>query len=278
MIAKTQRRQDAEKQRKIIFMVHSELDIGGKVCLVTGGTSGIGKAIALGFAKAGAVVMAGSTNPEKVSAMKSELGGKHDAVRLDVADEKSVREAVDATVKKFGRLDAVVNAAGVIKKQPSLEMPAAEFERIVRINLVGNFIVAQAAGRVMKDQTPDRKGLRGAIVNIASLNSFISLSEVLAYACSKSGVMGLTRGLANEWAQYGIRVNGIAPGVFPTDLNRPLIEGTPRGDWLKKHTPMGRFGDANELVGAAIYLISDSASYTSGETIIVDGGFLARGV
>jgi NAD(P)-dependent dehydrogenase (short-subunit alcohol dehydrogenase family) len=259
-------------------MVHSEMDIGGKICLVTGGTSGIGRAIALGFAKAGAIVMAGSSNPEKVSAMKSELGGKHDAVRLDVSDEKSVKDAVEATVKKFGRLDAVVNAAGVIKKQPSLEMPASEFERIVRINLVGNFIVDQAAGRVMKEQTPDKKGLRGAIVNIASLNSFISLSEVLAYACSKSGVMGLTRGLANEWAQYGIRVNGIAPGVFPTDLNRPLIEGTPRGDWLKKHTPMGRFGDANELVGAAVYLISDAASYTTGETIIVDGGFLARGV
>jgi len=259
-------------------MVHSELDISGKICLVTGGTSGIGRAIALGFARAGATVVAGSTNPEKVSAMKNELGGKHDAVRLDVSDEKSVREAVEGAARKYGRLDAIVNAAGVIKKQPSLEMPASEFERIVRINLVGNFIVAQAAGRVMKDQSPDRKGLRGAIVNIASLNSFISLSEVLAYACSKSGVMGLTRGLANEWAQYGIRVNGIAPGVFPTDLNRPLIEGTPRGEWLKKHTPMGRFGDANELVGAAIYLISDSASYTSGETIIVDGGFLARGV
>ncbi len=256
-------------------MGHPELEITGKVCLVTGGTSGIGP---LGFAKAGATVVAGSTNPEKVSAMKNELGGKHDAVRLDVSDEKSVREAVEGAARKYGRLDAVVNAAGVIKKQPSLEMPASEFERIVRINLVGNFIVDQAAGRVMKDQSPDRKGLRGAIVNIASLNSFISLSEVLAYACSKSGVMGLTRGLANEWAQYGIRVNGIAPGVFPTDLNRPLIEGTPRGDWLKKHTPMARFGDANELVGAAIYLISDSASYTSGETIIVDGGFLARGV
>jgi len=259
-------------------MGYPELEIAGKVCLVTGGTSGIGRAIALGFARAGASVVAGSTNPEKVSAMKSELGGKNEAVRVDVADEKSVKEAVEFVVRKFGRLDAVVNAAGVIKKQPSLEMPAAEFERIVRINLVGNFIVDQAAGRVMKEQTPDRKGLRGAIVNIASLNSFISLSEVLAYACSKSGVMGLTRGLANEWAQYGIRVNGIAPGVFPTDLNRPLIEGTTRGGWLKMHTPMGRFGDANELVGAAVYLISDAASFTTGETIIVDGGFLARGV
>src|SRR5256714_8012901 len=259
-------------------MGHPELEITGKVCLVTGGTSGIGRAIAMGFAKAGATVVAGSSNPEKVSAMKNELGGKHDAVRLDVSDEKSVREAVDGTARKYGRLDAIVNAAGVIKKQPSLEMPASEFERIVRINLVGNFIVDQAAGRVMKEQTPDRKGLRGAIVNIASLNSFILLLEGLAYAVRKSGVMGLTRGLANEWAQYGIRVNGIAPGVFPTDLNRPLIEGTPRGAFLKAHTPLARFGDAAELVGAPIYLASPPASYTTGETIIVDGGFLAKGV
>src|SRR5207253_4834925 len=139
-------------------------------------------------------------------------------------------------------------------------------------------IMDQAAGRVMKDQTPDARGNRGAILNVASLNSFISFSEVLAYASSKSGVLGLTRGLANEWAQFGIRVNAIAPGVFPTDLNRPLIEGTERGRWLKAHTPLGRFGEAEELAGAAIYLISPSASYTTGETIVVDGGFLAKGV
>jgi NAD(P)-dependent dehydrogenase (short-subunit alcohol dehydrogenase family) len=262
-------------------MPYPALDITGKVCLVTGGTSGIGRAIALGFAEAGATVVAGSTNPEKVSSIKQELsrfGGKHDAVRLDVGDAASVRAAIEGAARKFGRLDAVVNAAGVIKKQPSLEMPPEEFERIVRINLTGSFIVNQAAGRVMKDQPPNARGQRGSIVNIASLNSFISLSEVLAYACSKSGVLGLIRGLANEWGQYGIRVNGIAPGVFPTDLNRPLIEGTARGEWLRKHTPMDRFGDATELVGAAIYLASDAASYTTGETIVVDGGFLSRGV
>ncbi|HET6249137.1 MAG TPA: glucose 1-dehydrogenase [Tepidisphaeraceae bacterium] len=259
-------------------MPYPPLDITGKVCLVTGGTSGIGRAVALGFAQAGAKVVAGSTNPDKVSAIKAELGAGNDAVQIDVSDAASVKKAVDTVVGKYGRLDAVVNAAGVIKKVPSLEMDPAEFERIVRVNLVGNFIVAQAAGRAMKDQSPGRKGVRGAIVNIASLNSFISLSEVLAYACSKSGVMGLTRGLANEWAQYGIRVNGIAPGVFPTDLNRKLIEGTQRGEWLRKHTPLDRFGDADEIAGAAIYLISDSASYVTGETIIIDGGFLTRGV
>ena len=259
-------------------MAYPGLDISNKVCLVTGGTSGIGRAIALGFAQAGAKVVAGSTNPEKVAAIRAELGAGNDAVRIDVSDANSAREAVEGVARKFGRLDAVVNAAGVIKKQPSLEMPPEEFERIVRVNLVGNFIVAQAAGRVMKEQKADARGVRGCLVNIASLNSYVSFSEVLAYAASKSGVMGLTRGLANEWAQFGIRVNAIAPGVFPTDLNRPLIEGTPRGEWLRKHTPMDRFGNAEEIVGAAVYLVSDSASFTTGQTIAVDGGFLAKAV
>lgn len=259
-------------------MSHPLFDISGKVCLVTGGTSGIGRAIALGFAQGGAKVVAGSTNPDKVAGIKKELGAGHEGVQLDVGDENSVRKAFEFAVQKFGRVDAVVNAAGIIKKQPSLEMPVAEFERIIRTNLIGSFIVAQQAGRVMKDQKPNAQNERGAIVFVASLNSFISLSDVLAYASSKSGVMGLTRGLANEWAQYGIRVNGIAPGIFPTDINRSLIEGTPRGAWFKKHTPMDRFGKAEELVGAVIYLISPAASYTTGETIIIDGGFLSRGV
>ena len=254
------------------------LDVSNKVCLVTGGTSGIGRAIALGFAQAGAKVMAGSTNPDKVAAIKKELGAGHEAVTINVADQNSVAAAVDATVKTFGRVDVVVNAAGVIKRQPSLEMTADEFRRIVDVNLTGSFLVAQAAARAMKNQTTDAKGERGNIIFVASLNSYISLVEVLAYGASKSGVLGLVRGLANEWAQYNIRVNAIAPGVFPTNLNRPLIEGTERGKMLKWHTPMNRFGDADELVGAAIYLASPSASYTTGHTITVDGGFLSKGV
>jgi NAD(P)-dependent dehydrogenase (short-subunit alcohol dehydrogenase family) len=259
-------------------MAYSGFDVSGKSVLVTGGTSGIGRAIALGLAASGARVLAGSSSAGKVEAMKKELGEGHEAVQLDVASEASVAAAVELAVKRFGRLDASVNAAGVIKRQPSLEMPVAEFRRIVDINLVGTFIVAQAVGRVMKEQAPDAHGQRGSIVNIASLNSFISLSEVLAYASSKSGVMGVTRGLANEWASLGIRVNGVAPGIVPTELNRHLIEGTPRGNWLKQHTPLGRFAQAEEMVGAAIFLISPAASFVNGETIIVDGGFLSRGV
>jgi len=263
--------------------VYPPLDITNKVTLITGGTSGIGRAIALGFAQAGAKVVAGSTNPDKVAAIKKELGavgggGDHDAIAMNVQDEASVKAAVEFAAKKYGRIDCVINAAGVIKRQPSLDMPVEEWRRICDVNLTGTFIVNQQAGRIMKNQAPDAKGQRGNIINIASLNSYISLVEVMAYASSKSGVLGIIRGLANEWAQYGIRVNGIAPGVFPTDLNRKLIEGTPRGEFLKAHTPMGRFGMAEELVGAAIYLASDSASYTTGHTIVVDGGFLTRGV
>jgi NAD(P)-dependent dehydrogenase (short-subunit alcohol dehydrogenase family) len=259
-------------------MPYSGFDISNKSVLVTGGTSGIGRAIALGLAEAGAKVMAGSTNPDKVAAMAAELGSGHSATQVDVTSPASVRDAVAETVKNFGGLDAVVHAAGIIKKQPSLEMPPEEFARIVNTNLTGSFIVAQEAARVMKDQPRDAKNQTGSIVFIASLNSFISLSEVLAYASSKSGVLGLVRGLANEWAAIGIRVNAIAPGVIPTDLNRKLIEGTPRGDWLKAHTPLGRFGTAEEMVGAALYLISPGASYVTGETMIIDGGFLSRGV
>lgn len=260
-------------------MAYKGLDVSGKVVLVTGGTSGIGRAIALGFAQAGAKVCAGSTNPDKVSAIAKELGPGHHAVQMDVANETSVRNAFAETAKRFGRVDVVVNAAGIIMRKPSLELATEDFERIVRVNLTGSFIICREAARIMKDQPAvGEKGERGNIVLIASLNSFISLSEVLAYACSKSGVLGLVRGLANEWGPIGIRVNGIAPGVIPTDLNRPLIEGTPRGASLKGHTTLGRFGDADELVGAAIYLASPSASYVTGETIIVDGGFLAKGV
>ena len=253
-------------------MAYPGLDITGKVCLVTGGTSGIGRAIAMGFAEAGAKVIAGSTNPEKVSASKAELGAGNDAVKLDVSDATSVRAAVDFVVEKYGRLDAVVNAAGVIKKIPSLEMDPADFERIVRVNLVGNFIVAQAAGRVMKEQTPDIKGVRGVIVNIASLNSFISLSEVLAYACSKSGVMGLTRGLANEWAQYGIRVNGIAPGAIRTPINTAAWQTKQAYDALMTLVPYGRIGEPEDIARAAVWLASDDSDYVVGATLFVDGG------
>jgi NAD(P)-dependent dehydrogenase (short-subunit alcohol dehydrogenase family) len=259
-------------------MPYSGFDITDKSCLVVGGTSGIGRAVALALVESGARVVVGSSNPDKVATMKRELPEPHDAVQIQVADETNVRAAIDHVLKKFGRLDAVINAAGILHRAASLDVSLNDFERIVKTNLTGSFLVARESGRVMKGQPPDAQGLRGSIVMVASLTSFVSLNEVISYAASKSGVLGLVRGLANEWANLGIRVNAIAPGVFPTDINRQVIEGTERGARLLGHTPMNRFGRAEELCGAVIYLISPSASFTTGETIVVDGGFLTKGV
>ncbi len=262
-------------------MSYAALNVQGKVVIVTGGTSGLGRAIALGFAQAGAKVVAASSNPEKVAAAQKELsaiGPHHTAAALDVTNAEQVASFMTHVAEKVGRIDVLVHAAGIMKRCPAIDLSIADFERVIRVNLTGNFITAQAAGRIMLKQTPDKYAVRGSIINIASLSSFVSFSEVIAYGVSKCGVTGITRGLANEWSPLGIRVNAIAPGVFPTELNRPLIDGTPRGEWIKAHTPAGRFGNADEVVGAAIYLASDSASFTTGETLAVDGGFLARGV
>lgn len=255
--------------------MHAGFDISGKVALVTGGTSGLGKAIALGMAEAGARVLAGSRDPGKVAdarAALAQLGEGNDAIQLDVSDPSSVEDAFRHLAETVGKLDILVNAAGITHRAPAIEMDLADWERVLRTNLTGTFLCCQQAARLMRD------GGGGAILNIASLASFVGLAWVAAYCASKAAVKELTQVLAVEWAEYNIRVNALAPGVFPTPLNRALIEGTPRGNWLKNHAPMGRFGEPEELVGAAIFLCSPAASFITGETLAVDGGFLACGV
>jgi NAD(P)-dependent dehydrogenase (short-subunit alcohol dehydrogenase family) len=256
-------------------MTSALFDVSDKAVLVTGGTSGLGLGIAEGLAAAGARVAVGSRDERRVGEAAQRIaaaGGTCVGVPLDVTDARSAAAAADAVAARFGRLDGLVNAAGITRRVATLDMDPDDWRTIVDVNLNGSLLAAQACGRVMREWGG------GAMVMIASLTSFVGFYEVGAYTASKAGVAGLTRSLANDWAQHSIRVNAIAPGVFPTPLNRSLIEGTPRGEWLLQHTPMGRFGTSDELVGAVIYLLSAASSYVTGVVLPVDGGFLSRGV
>ncbi len=193
-------------------------------------------------------------------------------VTSDVLDRASVQALHDAVLKEFGKIDILVNAAGVTHKSPTLEESEAEWSRVVETNLTGTLRACQIFGATMA------KAGYGRIINIASLTTHLGFYQVAAYAASKAAVGSLTKTLAIELAQSGVNVNAIAPGVFPTPLNKSLIMGTPRGEELLLRTPMRRFGDAKELVGAAIFLASEAASFVTGEIVAVDGGFLASGV
>lgn len=250
-------------------------DIQGMRVLVTGGTSGLGFAIAEGLGRLGARLVVGSRGADRVREAEESIrrsGAECAGAVLDVTDEASAEAAVRATTELYGGIDGLVNAAGITKRVATMDMAAEDWRAIIEVNLTGTLLVSRAAGKRMREQGA------GAIVNIASATSFVAFYEVAAYSSSKAGVVGLTQNLANDWAQHGIRVNGLAPGVFPTPLNRSLIQGTPRGQWLLEHTPMARFGEPGELVGATAFLLSSAASYITGAVLPVDGGFLARGV
>jgi NAD(P)-dependent dehydrogenase (short-subunit alcohol dehydrogenase family) len=251
------------------------LGLEGKIAVVTGGTSGIGRALSLGLADAGANVVATARRQQQVDDTATEIEARgRQTLRLasDVCERASLEALLAATLEKFGKVDILINCAGKIKRTPTLDLPEEEWTDILNTNLTGTLRACQIFGKSMLE-----KGY-GRIVNITSLNSYVALSEVAAYAASKAGVASLTRSLAVEWSKKGVTVNAIAPGVFLTALNEKLLNSTPRGQELLMRTPMGRFGKTEELVGAAIYLASDSASFVTGQTLIVDGGFLASGV
>ncbi|QMV19408.1 glucose 1-dehydrogenase [Granulicella sp. 5B5] len=248
--------------------------LDGKIAVVVGGTSGIGRAIALGLAKAGANVVASSRSKSKVDEVAAEieeLGRATLRVESDVVDRGSLEALRDAVMERFGRVDILVNSAGITSKQPALTFPEETWDAIMEVNLTGTLRGCQIFGKVMLEQR------YGRIVNIASLATFVAFYEVAAYGASKAAVAALTRSLAVEWAPYGVCVNAIAPGIIPTELNRKIIE-TSRGKELLMRTPMGRFGEADEVAGAAVYLASDAASFTTGQVLAVDGGILASGV
>lgn len=250
-----------------------ELDV--KTAVVIGGTSGIGRAIAHGLADAGANVVASSRRTEEVEKTAVEIeekGRKTLRITSDVSDKATLQHLLDECVSEFGRVDILVNSAGVTKRTPTLDLPEDEWNWIMETNLTGTLRACQIFGKHMVENG------YGRIINIASLSTFVALYEVAAYAASKAAVASLTKSLAIEWSQHGVNVNAIAPGVFKTALNTQLLESTERGKEFLTRTPMKRFGKVEELAGAAVFLASDAASFVNGEVLVVDGGFLASGV
>jgi NAD(P)-dependent dehydrogenase (short-subunit alcohol dehydrogenase family) len=250
-------------------------DLSGKCAVVIGGTSGLGKAIALGIAEAGADVVAASRRQEETDLVAAEiegLGRRSLRATVDVRDRSSIELLQRNVLDSFRKVDILVNAAGITHKTPTLECSEEEWTSILDINLNGMWRSCQIFGKTMVGQ-----GF-GKILNIASLSTFVGFNQVAAYGVSKAGVGALTKTLAIELAPHNICVNAIAPGVFPTALNAELILHTERGRELKMRTPMKRFGEMDELAGGAIYLVSDAASFVTGEILVIDGGFLASGV
>ena len=256
-------------------MGYPAFDLTSRTAVVIGGTSGIGLTLSIGLAEAGANVVPTGRRADYVSAVADQitsLGRKSLKITSDVTDQRTLDDLLVETRSAFGHIDILVNCAGITDRRSTLDVTERDWNGILQTNVNGTLRACQIFGRHMIERG------YGRIINIASLSSFVAFHEVAAYAASKAAVSSLTKSLAVEWAPYGVCVNAIAPGVFRTDLNANLLNGSGRSQEILMRTPMKRFGEVHELVGAAVFLASDAASFISGHVLVVDGGFLASGV
>lgn len=255
--------------------MRSTLDLTDRVAVVVGATSGLGRALAVGLAQHGAHVVPTGRREEHLEEACREVeavGGRTLRLPADVRDRQSIDALRDAVLVRFGRVDILVNAAGYTFKQPTATVAEDTWACLIDTNLNGALRTCQSFYEPLKANG------RGRIINVASLGSFLAFHQVAAYCAAKAGLLSLTRSLACEWARDGICVNALAPGVFPSELNSEFLLDTPRGQEILMRTPIGRFGNPEELVGAAVLLASDAASFLTGQCLAVDGGYLASGV
>ena len=256
-------------------MAYAPFDLNGKTAVVIGGTSGIGRALSHGLAEAGANVVATSRTMDQVETVAREIedrGSRTLRLVSDVSERSSLERVLHKCIDAFEKVDILINSAGRTKRTPTVDLSEDDWNQILDTNLTGTLRACQIFGRHMLERR------YGRIINIASIASFVALQEVAAYCASKAAVASLTKSLAIEWASRGICVNAIAPGVFPTELNRTMLNETERGREFIWRTPMKRFGKVEELAGAAVFLASDAASFMTGEILVVDGGLLASGM
>jgi NAD(P)-dependent dehydrogenase (short-subunit alcohol dehydrogenase family) len=253
-------------------------ELAGRKALVTGASRGIGEAIAIGLARFGADVAVTArdvTGLAEISAEIEGLGRRAVPVAMDARDVAAIRRGVTEAAASLGGLDLLVNNAGMEEVCPSLEVEEALWDRILETNLKGAFFTAQAAARLMRDAGGNDGGRGGTILNVCSLTSAVGVPTAAPYGASKSGLLGLTRALATEWAPLGIRVNAVGPGYFRTALTEMFYADEAWRQAMLAKIPAGRFGDLRDLVGVAVFLSGDAARYLTGQIVYVDGGYLA---
>jgi len=250
--------------------VNQLFDLNGKIALVTGASRGLGKAMAVGLTKAGAKIVVADIldTTETVNEIKK-LGNESIGIKVDISRKEDITGMVEQAIKKFGRIDILVNNAGIVRSVPAESMSEKDWDDVIKINLKGEFLVAQEVGKQMIKQKI------GKIINIASVAGLFGSAQSVSYCTSKAGVILMTKTLAIEWAKYNIRVNAICPGIFITSMTDAFLEGKAFMQMIKTRVPLARYAEPNELVGTVIYLASKASDYMTGHALVIDGGWTA---